>query len=467
MSLYEKEVSMKVYYVENQQNKEIRKFSVETQLAANYEYVLGKIRQVFTNLLRKDLDLFYKDKENDFISISSDIELQQAFESVDNGCLKLYVKKKLTKPAQSNKEHIGVTCDGCNSKIYGNRFKCTQCFDFDLCSLCYKKGEHPSDHEMLVIKEPRSSKHMYYSQFPFSHCWERYARTNMSNSCSNKNASNNEENKPTASDQKFDHSQFQKIENNFKEIIKIFESMLGIKIDFYIESCQEKSDKVEKKEDFSEKLDSLIKVINERFGVPTEQMHTLVDDFIKQCDLKSNGTNSDKDINNSNNQVFRNNGDMNQANLSDKKDVSLENQLIEKDKEIVNPSDSLCHTNVESVPHLDPNNVSEVIKEQINPLDTLCPQTSDLQVDSSQEGLGNLIGHLYPQLETQQPSINPANDFIFVDKESIDHKESKLERSLRQMEAMGFDNEGGWLRQLLISKECSIDKVLDALTPAK
>ncbi|XP_065654111.1 sequestosome-1-like [Hydra vulgaris] len=464
MSLYEKEVSMKVYYVENQQNKEIRKFFVENQLAANYEYVFGKIRQVFTNLLRKELDLFYKDKENDFISISSDIELQQAFESVDNGCLKLYVK---VKSAHSNKEHVGVTCDGCNSKIYGNRFKCTQCFDFDLCKTCYKKGEHPSDHEMLVIKEPRSSKHMYYSQFPFSHCWERYARTNMSNYCSNKNASNNEEKKPTASNQKFDHSQFEKIENNFKEIIKIFESMLGINIDFFMESCQEKSDQVEKKEDFNEKLDSLIKVINERFGIPAEQMHTLVDDFIKQCNIKSNKTNSDKDINDSNNEVFRNNGNMNQANLSDKKDVSFENQLIDKDKDLVNPSDSLCHTNVESVPHLDPNNVSEVIKEQINPIDSLCPQTSELQVDRSQEGIGNLIRHLYPQLVTQQPPINPANDFIFVDKESIDHKESKLERSLRQMEAMGFDNEGGWLRQLLISKDCSIDKVLDALTPAK
>uniref|UniRef100_T2MDZ6 Sequestosome-1 n=1 Tax=Hydra vulgaris TaxID=6087 RepID=T2MDZ6_HYDVU len=466
MSLFEKEVHMKVYYVENQHNNEIRKFSVENRMAANYKYILDKIRQVFTNLYEKDLDLFYKDKENDFISISSDIEFQQAFESINNGCLKLYVKKKLTKPAQSNKEHIGVSCDGCNSKIYGNRFKCTQCFDFDLCSLCYKKGEHPSDHEMLVIKEPRSSKHMCYSQLPFSHCWERYAHMNTNNSCSNKNASNNEENKPTASDQKFDSFQFEKM-NNFKEIIKIFESMLGISNDFFMKSCQEKSDKVENKEDFSKKLDSLTKVINERFGVPAEQMHALVDCFIKQCNLKSNERNSDKDINSSNNEVFRNNGDMNQANFPDKKDVSLENQLINKDKDLVNPSNSLCQTNVESVPHLDPNNVSEVIKEQINPLESLCQQTSELQVDSSQEGLANFIGHLYRHLVTQQPPISIANDFELVDKESMDHKESKLERSLKQMEAMGFDNEGGWLRQLLISKDCNIDKVLDALSPAK
>ncbi|XP_065654113.1 sequestosome-1-like isoform X2 [Hydra vulgaris] len=442
MSLFEKEVHMKVYYVENQHNDEIRKFLVENRMAANYEYVLDKIRQVFTNLLGKDLDLFYKDKENDFISISSDIELQQAFESVVKGCLKLYVKKKLIKPAQSNKEHIGVICDGCNSKIYRNRFKCIQCFDFDLCSLCYKKGEHPSDHEMLVIKEPQSFNHMYYCQFPMLHCWESYAHMKKNSCCSNKNASNNENKNSTASDQKFDSSQFEKMGYNFKEIIKIFESMLGINVEFFMEGSQEKSDENENEENFCKKLNSLIKVINERFGVDTELMHTLVDNFIKHCNLKCNETNSGKDIN----------------------DVS-----INEDKDLVKKIflDSLCHTNVESVPHFDINNASEVIKEQINPLDSLCPQTSELQVDSSQEGLANFIGHLYRHLVTQQPPINITNDFELVDKESIDHKESKLERSLRQMEAMGFDNEGGWLHQLLISKDCNIDKVLDALSPAK
>ncbi|XP_065678873.1 sequestosome-1 isoform X3 [Hydra vulgaris] len=453
MSLFEKEVHVKVYYVENQHNNEIRKFSVENRMAANYKYILDKIRQVFTNLYEKDLDLFYKDKENDFISISSDIELQQAFKSVDNSCLKLYVK---IKSAHSNKEHVGVTCDGCDSKIYGNRFKCTQCFDFDLCSLCYKKGEHPSDHEMLVIKEPRSFNHVYYSQFPFLHCWESFF--------SNKNASNNEKKNSTASDQKFDSSQFEKMDNNFKEIFKIFESMLGINVEFFMESSQVKSDETENVESFCKKLNSLIEVINERFGVDTELMHTLVDNFIKQYNLKCNERNSGADINNSNNEVFRNNGGVNQTNMSNKNDVS-----IDKDKDLVkkNCLGSLCHTNVESVPHLDLNNASEVIKKQINPLGSLCPQTSELQVDSSQEGLANFIGHLYRHLVTQQPPISIANDFELVDKESMDHKESKLERSLKQMEAMGFDNEGGWLRQLLISKDCNIDKVLDALSPAK
>lgn len=51
--------------------------------------------------------------------------------------------------------HVGVTCDGCSSSIYGTRYKCLVCPDYDLCSSCEKKGEHV-DHNMVAIKEPQS-----------------------------------------------------------------------------------------------------------------------------------------------------------------------------------------------------------------------------------------------------------------------------------------------------------------------
>lgn len=53
--------------------------------------------------------------------------------------------------------HIGVVCDGCGCGIYGIRFKCLVCPDYDLCSSCEKQGKHV-DHNMVTINKP----HTYY-----------------------------------------------------------------------------------------------------------------------------------------------------------------------------------------------------------------------------------------------------------------------------------------------------------------
>lgn len=55
-------LSVKVFYVENKSTKEIRKLSVDGDVYENFEYLMAKIRQVFPDLLRKDLELFWKGK---------------------------------------------------------------------------------------------------------------------------------------------------------------------------------------------------------------------------------------------------------------------------------------------------------------------------------------------------------------------------------------------------------------------
>lgn len=52
-------------------------------------------------------------------------------------------------------EHVGVVCDGCSSGIFGIRYKCLVCPDYDLCSSCEKQGKHV-DHNMVTIKDPYS-----------------------------------------------------------------------------------------------------------------------------------------------------------------------------------------------------------------------------------------------------------------------------------------------------------------------
>jgi hypothetical protein len=50
--------------------------------------------------------------------------------------------------------HRGVTCDGCHrgSPLYGHRWKCQQCPDFDYCGTCYANGQHTPGHTFVQIK---------------------------------------------------------------------------------------------------------------------------------------------------------------------------------------------------------------------------------------------------------------------------------------------------------------------------
>jgi len=54
--------------------------------------------------------------------------------------------------------HDRVACDGCEQQpIRGLRFICTSCKDYNLCSSCESKNEHPQDHVLLKVKVPLPS----------------------------------------------------------------------------------------------------------------------------------------------------------------------------------------------------------------------------------------------------------------------------------------------------------------------
>ncbi|XP_059174283.1 uncharacterized protein LOC131954538 [Physella acuta] len=52
--------------------------------------------------------------------------------------------------------HPTTTCDECQTKGFrGVRWKCTQCFNYDLCDECYKDNKHFLDHVFWKIVKPR------------------------------------------------------------------------------------------------------------------------------------------------------------------------------------------------------------------------------------------------------------------------------------------------------------------------
>eukprot|EP00794_Sanderia_malayensis_P016587 gene16587-18275_t len=52
--------------------------------------------------------------------------------------------------------HNGVICNECNkSNIKGSRWKCSVCYDYDLCNRCYCKGKHSLNHAFNRIDKSR------------------------------------------------------------------------------------------------------------------------------------------------------------------------------------------------------------------------------------------------------------------------------------------------------------------------
>ncbi|XP_063046389.1 sequestosome-1 isoform X2 [Engraulis encrasicolus] len=181
-------------------HKEIRRFAIDQDVSSSFEYLKGKVVDVFGNLRNGPFQMFYKDEDGDMIAFSSDDELMMGLTGVKDGTFRLFIKEK--KEHKKDREfpnhgfpgfpfppppgpphmgppgaphmgppgpppphgdhphhppppqvHYGVTCDGCEGRVAGTRFKCTVCPDYDLCSSCQAKGLH-KEHVLMPIWHP-------------------------------------------------------------------------------------------------------------------------------------------------------------------------------------------------------------------------------------------------------------------------------------------------------------------------
>jgi hypothetical protein len=69
--------------------------------------------------------------------------------------------------------HPHVLCDGCNKSIFGIRYKCATCVDYDLCSHCYRTIDsfHDDCHAFYQLKVPmrRDQRYTLPSLAPLFH----------------------------------------------------------------------------------------------------------------------------------------------------------------------------------------------------------------------------------------------------------------------------------------------------------
>lgn len=162
-------LSFKCYLLANNgQDKEIRRFALESDIIGNFTYLKEKVRSVFPQLLRENFNILYVDEEGDKVTISSDDELVAALMFVKrkddepfrliiqvSGGAKTEAESTTTAPTGNcqGEIHWGVTCDGCKGVVKGFRYKCFQCPDFDLCGKCETAGIHPG-HVLLRVTGP-------------------------------------------------------------------------------------------------------------------------------------------------------------------------------------------------------------------------------------------------------------------------------------------------------------------------
>lgn len=113
--------------------------------------------------------LAWVDGDGDRIVLGSDGELWEALRNAKDGVLRLFAREaaeametgeeavkeaaKEEKKEGKGKQHCGVTCDGCEGNVFGHRYKCLVCPDYDLCSACNAKGIHVQ-HPLIRIADP-------------------------------------------------------------------------------------------------------------------------------------------------------------------------------------------------------------------------------------------------------------------------------------------------------------------------
>jgi len=150
-----------------------------------YSRLVAKIQVMFDISPQQQIGLKYTDNDGDLITVRSQEELDESFRSQTSQifrfkvCIKLgnedfrvnnqglpapvedilknlfgVDKIKISIEQDSPVIHQGITCDGCSKSLVGIRYKCTSCFDFDLCENCESKSEHDPEHLFLKIKNP-------------------------------------------------------------------------------------------------------------------------------------------------------------------------------------------------------------------------------------------------------------------------------------------------------------------------
>ncbi|XP_011252418.1 sequestosome-1 isoform X2 [Camponotus floridanus] len=447
---------------------ETRRFGIDADVAMNFVYLREKLQSIFQNLRGKNFTVTWKDEEDEYITISTNEELEIALHEMaksnySKNYFKLYIKihRNEEQPDLINIEktiHPGVICDVCEKPIHGFRFKCMQCADYDLCSECMMIGNH-HDHYLVRMTEPidwssREGRRLFHHMRKFvkktqhnkddERKWAHrngkrsgcpFSATSDENHEQKRSKEQHRDPSAEAATEATEDSQ-EATRHSFSQLLKIVEDNLsnisqfldplGINVTVMTDKDSAKNKPAEAKVNTqtpensqSTSEDSAKKFPGEGKKLNSETPNTTSE----QATLSNDATPTQKEPT--------------AACATEQAAEAEEWTIVQNENANISRTASTSSTSSSS---------TETTPKQITPSAPAATVEEPEKTETKQ--------HIYPSLPKEV-----KNEFY--------HPNLKIQQAVTAMMAMGFTNEGGWLTHLLVSKDGDIGKALDVLHPER
>ncbi|XP_050342546.1 sequestosome-1-like isoform X2 [Nymphalis io] len=416
----------------------------------------------------------------------------------------------------STLQHYGVICDGCESSVTGFRYKCTYCDDYDLCSKCEAAGLHP-EHCMMRVPMPNMPRTVIRTAIKRSRNFLKNVtfhleEENIKKQCrekSNERKRRGEHGhghhghgRRHSGDREQHHSRRPRTSwlETFASYMNEFANLAGdVNIDIDKKPSQDKT-----KENTSQapKDEASTSTERQQPQCPFSVENLDVENIQKLLNLYLSGLNPSKpSSNNAENpqsqpqgtSVNNNDAEMGQGDRKSpeidkeslRSDVSSTTTIDSKREEtpetekgdkiddwtVINNEKDLMDTNVKSGTSSQPPigfNLPEEFQERVKISDgqNLYPplNLATAELEAPADPPQSVSSQAQSSADKKPPSA-PVADKKETQPKEQHHPLLHINAAIEQMMAMGFTNDGGWLTQLLESKDGNIAAVLDLLTP--